>query len=109
MSVGLYKYDGDIGDKKSELVLSENIASQQFYEKYWKKAIDTLKIKYIQDGAEIDITKKNIALEELKLILNWAEKNIQGKDLEHIRTRIKNLQRVISIALKDDGDILYIF
>ena len=109
MSVGLYKYDGDIGDKKSELVLSENIASQQFYEKYWEKAIDAMKIKYIQDGAEIDITKKNIALEELKLILNWAEKNMQGKDLEHIRNRIENLQRVIPIALKDDRDILYIF
>ena len=29
MSVGLYKYDGDFYDRNSELVLSENIASEQ--------------------------------------------------------------------------------
>ena len=53
MSVGLYKYDGDFYDRNSELVLSENIASERFYNKYWEKAINELNVKYIQDGAEI--------------------------------------------------------
>ena len=33
MSVGLYKYEGNIYDENAKLVLSENIASQRFYEK----------------------------------------------------------------------------
>ena len=45
MAVGLYKYDGNISDRGSKLILSENIASQQFYEKYWEKAIKELNIK----------------------------------------------------------------
>ncbi len=84
MSVGLYKYDGDIGDKKSELVLSENIASQQFYESIGKRQL-IHEIKYIQDGAEIDITKKNIALEELNYI-KLGRKKYTGKRQETTQT-----------------------
>ena len=109
MSVGLYKYDGDINDRNSNLVLSENIASQQFYEKYWERATKELNIKYIQDGAEFNFSKKDIVMEELKLLLCWAEQNLQGKDLNYMKNRIKNLQKVIPIALNDETAILYIF
>lgn len=57
MSVGLFKYDGDIYEVNSEVILSENISSQSFYERYWEKAIEELGIKYIQDGSEFDNTK----------------------------------------------------
>ncbi len=109
MAVGLYKYDGNINDRDSKLILSENIASQQFYEKYWERAIDELKIKYIQDGAEFDITKKNIVLKELMLLLHWAEKNLQGEDLEYMKSRIENLQKIIPEAFDNEDTILYIF
>ena len=94
MSVGLYKYLGNIYDRNSKLILSENISSQQFYEKYWEKAIYEMKIKYVQDGAEFDISKKKIVLEELELLLNWAE---------------QNLQKVIMTELCNEKDIFYIF
>ncbi len=120
MAVGLYKYDGNINDRDSKLILSENIASQQFYEKYWERAIDELKInweraidelkiKYIQDGAEFDMTKKNIVLKELMLLLHWAEKNLQGEDLEYMKSRIENLQKIIPEAFDNEDTILYIF
>lgn len=108
MSVGLFKFDGDINDRNSNLLLSENISSQEFYEKHWEKAIRELGIKYIQDGAEFDITKKDQVLEELKKLLYWAEKNLQGKDLKYMGDRIKNLQKIIPEAL-DDKTTLYIF
>ena len=109
MAVGLYKYDGNFSDRGSKLILSENIASQQFYEKYWEKAIKELNIKYMQDGAEFDKTKKEIVLEELNLLLCWAEKNLQEKDLEYMKSRIENLQKVIPIAFDDENSMLYIF
>lgn len=109
MSVGLYKYDGDFNDKDSKLVLSENIASQRFYKEHWERAIKELKIKYVRDGAEFDFSKKDIVLEELKLLYHWAERNLQGKDLEYMKSRIKNLQKVIPVAFDDKGAILYIF
>ena len=109
MAVGLYKYDGDINDRDSKLILSENIASQQFYEKYWERAIKELNIKYMQDGAEFDFLKKDLVLEELKLLLCWAEKNLQGKDLEYMKSRIENLLKVIPGAFDDENSILYVF
>jgi len=109
MAVGLYQYDGDINDRNSKLILSENIASQQFYEKYWEVAIRELNIKYIQDGAEFDLSKKNEVLTELELLLDWTKKNLQGQDLEYMKSRIENLQKVISRALDDKKTTLYIF
>lgn len=109
MAVGLYKYDGNFNDRDSKLILSENIASQQFYEKYWEKAIEELNIKYIQDGAEFDLSKKGLVLQELEALLNWAKENLKGKDLDYMTSRIENLQEIIPTALKEEDSILYIF
>ena len=91
MSVGLYKYDGDI------------------YEKYWEKAIKELNIKHMQDGAEIHLDQKDAVMKELELLLSWAKENLHGKDLDHMKCRIENLQKIIPTALADKNDILYIF
>lgn len=109
MAVGLYKYGGDINDRNSKLILSENIASQQFYEKYWERAVKDLSIKYMQDGAEFDSSKKDMVLDELESLLHWAEKNLQEKDLEYMKSRVESLQKVVSIALEDENSILHIF
>lgn len=109
MSVGLYKYLGSINDRNSKLILSENIASQRFYEKYWEKAIKELKIKYIQDGTEFGISEKETVLKELDLLLRWANTNLKCEDLKYMKSRIENLQKVILIELNDENDILYIF
>ncbi len=109
MSVGLYKYNGDINDRDSKEIISEPISSQRFYNEYWEKAIKELNVKYIQDGAEFDKSKLIIVMKELKLLKDWALKNLDGKNLEYMSNRIEKLQKIIPIALQNDKDILYIF
>ena len=79
MSVGLYIYEGNIYDENAKLVLSENIASQRFYEKYWEKAIKELNIKFMQDGAEINFEQKDIVIKELGLLLSWAKEFVRER------------------------------
>jgi len=109
MSVGLYKYDGDIYDRDSKVLLSENIASQAFYEKFWKPAVIELGIKYMQDGGEFNKSNLNDVANELSLLLDWAEKNLSDRNLEYMTTRITNLQSVIPNAFDGDDTVLYIF
>ncbi len=45
MPIGLFRYNGDINDRNSELTLSENISTQDFYEEHWETAIHELGIK----------------------------------------------------------------
>ena len=109
MSVGLFRYNGDIYDDNSEVTLSVNISTEEFYLMYWEKARKELGIKYIQDGAEFDKSKLNYVLNELDLLNKWAKKNLTGKELEYMNERIENLQNVIPNAFIDDDTILYIF
>ncbi|MGC6768094.1 hypothetical protein ACYSNR_17355 [Enterococcus sp. LJL128] len=109
MSVGLFKYDGDIYNENSKVILSENISSESFYEKFWEKAIAELNIKYIQDGAEFNKTSLDIVLKELGLLKEWAIANLHGEDREYMRSRIENLEKVIPTAFTSEQDILYIF
>ena len=48
-------------------------------------------------------------MKELKLLKDWALKNLDGKNLEYMSNRIGKLQEIIPIALQNDDDILYIF
>ena len=36
-------------------------------------------------------------------------KNVEGKDLQYMKDRIENLQKVIPTAFDDENTILYIF
>ncbi|MBO1300808.1 MULTISPECIES: hypothetical protein [unclassified Enterococcus] len=109
MSVGLFKYDGDIYEENSEVILSENISSEPFYERYWEKAIKELGIKYIKDGAEFDHTKLGVVMEELDLLKSWAITNLQGENQEYMIARIEHLEKVIPSSFISEQDILYIF
>lgn len=109
MSVGLFRYNGDINDRNSELTLSENISTEEFYQKYWQKAVNELGIWIFQDGSEFNKSKLSDVLLELDLLKNWAIKNLTGTDLEYMKERIENLQKIIPNAFIDDDTILYIF
>ena len=109
MSVGLFKYDRDIYDENAVLLLSVNISSEEFYVKYWEKAIKELEIEYIHDGTELRKSQLDIILVELDSIMNWAIKNLIEKELEYMKDRIYDLKKVILEELIDDDVILYIF
>ncbi len=108
MSVGLYKYKGNIFDDTEE-VLSENIASQRMYDKYLEPAIKELNIYYFQDGAEIKKSNLDSVLSELELLIKWVMDNIEGDDLEYLLYRLQHIKKVILKSLEDDNDVLYIF
>lgn len=108
MSVGLYKYNGNIYDD-TEAVLSENIASQKMYEKYLEPAIKELNIHYFQDGAEIRKDDLNFVISELKLLIEWVTDNVQGDDLDYLLCRLQNVKKIIPKLLDSDDDVLHIF
>lgn len=108
MSVGLYKYDGNIYDDAKE-ILSENIASQRMYDKYLKPAIEQLDIYYFQDGAEIRKNNLESVMSELESLIRWVNNNIKGDDMEYLLGRLQNVKKVILESLENDDDVLYIF
>ncbi|MBT2284933.1 hypothetical protein MKY87_15355 [Paenibacillus sp. FSL R7-0198] len=109
MSIGLFRYNGDINDRNSELTLSENISTQDFYEEHWEKAIHELGITIIQDGSEINYSQLEAAIVELALLKEWSIKNLDGNDLEYMKGRIENLQKVLPNAFINEDTVLYIF
>lgn len=108
MSVGLYKYNGNIFDDAKE-ILSENIASQRMYDKYLEPAIEELNIYYFQDGAEIRKGNLDSVMSELELLIKWVTDNVEGDDLKYLLCRLKNIKKVILKSLENDDDVLYIF
>ena len=108
MSVGLYKYDGNIYDDANE-ILSENIASQKMYDTYFQPAIKELKILYFQDGAEIKKNNLNDVMSEIELLIQWVTSHVEENDKEYLLGRLYNMQEVIPKSLINDDDILYIF
>lgn len=108
MSIGLYKYNGNIFDDSKE-ILSENIASQRMYNKYLEPAIEKLNIYYFQDGAEIRKDNLDSVMSELELLIKWVMDNVEGDDLKYLLCRLQNIKKVIPKSLKNDNDILYIF
>ena len=108
MSIGLYKYDGNIYDDAKE-ILSENIASQRMYEEYLEPAIEQLGIYYFQDGAELRKNNLDSVMSELELLIKWVMDNVEGDDLEYLLCRLRNIRKVILKSLENKDDILYIF
>ena len=108
MSVGLYKYDGNIFEDAKE-VLSENVASQRMYDKYLQPAIKELSIFYFQDGSEIRKANLDLVMDEIELLIKWVASHVEGDDKEYLLNRLKNMKEVISNSLENDEDVLYIF
>ena len=108
MSVGLYKYDGNIFEDAKE-VLSENVASQRMYDKYLQPAIKELSIFYFQDGSEIRKANLDLVMDEIELLMKWVASHVEGDDKEYLLNRLKNMKEVISNSLENDEDVLYIF
>ncbi len=108
MSVGLYKYNGNIYEDAEE-ILSESIASQRIYDKYLESAIEELNIHYFQDGAEIRKSNLDSVMSELELLLKWVKYNVEGDDLEYLLCRLRKIKEVIPKSLENDDDVLYIF
>lgn len=109
MSVGLYRYNGDIEDRNCELTLSENIATQEFYDEYWEAAIHELGIALIRDGFKIYFHQLETAVVELVRLREWAEEHLNGNELDYMTGRIENVQDILPSAFISESTVLYIF
>ena len=101
MSVGLYRYSGDINDKNTELIFSENISSEVFYQRYWVKAICESKVKLFKDGCDFDVGDLNIIMSELNALGAWATENLSGIDLKYMSERIISLPMHLRLTKRD--------
>lgn len=109
MSVGLYRYNGDMEDRNSELTLSENIATQEFYDEYWEAAIHELGIILIWDGSKIYFHQLEAAVVKLKRLSEWAKEHLNGSELDYMTGRIENLLDILPGVFISKSTILYIF
>ena len=109
MSVGLFKYDGDLYDRNSKEILSEPVASERMYMKYLGPAIEELNIQYFYDGAWLRKCNLDSIMSELDMLIQWVEVHVEGIDREYFLERLENMKVVIPRELENDDDILYIF
>ncbi len=109
MSVGLFRLDGNIKDKKSNIIYSENVASEAFYTKVWAKAVSDLKIKIFKDGSDFLPDQVNEVLDELHLLLNWCNDNLVGVDHNKMQRVLINLMKRIPEEAPNSDEPFYIF
>lgn len=109
MSVGLYKYSGDIEDDNSTVLLSEPIASQRIYDQYFTAAISELGILYFQDGAEIRFENLERVLLEIQLLMEWIQNKVNGEEKQFLLERLVRIKSVVADSLRTKADILYVF
>lgn len=104
-------YDGDINGRNSELILNENIDTQEFYNRYWEKAIEELNLEFlsqIEYGLEFGIEELPMVIKELNEVLKWSDNNLEQTDNNLIRLRIELLFEKLPEAFVDLNNIVYI-
>lgn len=109
MSVGLFKFDGNIYDDKTKLILSKNIASESKYYEYLDVAITELNIMKFKDGAEIRKNDLSTVLCEIDSLIQWVKYNVIGYDLEYFLDRLNDIREILPTYLQDEDDVIYIF
>ncbi len=107
MLIEICKYDKGI--MYGELLMNKRISTEELYYKYLAPAIKELNIQYFRNDGEIRKCNQEAAMRELELLIEWVEKHVEGKDLDYLQSRLRNVQKVIPESLQEEDDILYIF
>lgn len=105
MSVALNRKEGQDGD----IDFSIPIATTRFFVQYWDAAIEELGLKLIQENAYFGKDKLKDVLRELALLKEWAVKNLEGKELDYMKSRVEDLEKGIPSAFTREDTILYIY
>lgn len=109
MLIEICKYDRDWNDFYAEVIMNKIISTEELYYKYLDPAIKELGIQYFRNDGEIRKCNQEAAMREIELLIEWVEKHVEGEDLEYLKPRLQNVQKIIPEALQEENDILYIF
>ena len=96
-------------NKDGTIDLSISIATTQFYNQYWERAIKETGIEIFRENNSFKRSQLEKVIEELKILKIWAEKNLAGKELEYMKGRIDNLIDTIPQVFDRCDTVLYIY
>ena len=97
------------GNPDGSIDLVINIATTQFFNKFWERAIKETEAKICKENGQFRKDQLNEVLQELELIKNWAEVNLSGTDLEYMKGRAEELINTIPTAFDKENTVLYIY
>lgn len=97
------------GNPDGSIDLMISIATTQFFNEYWEKAIKDGNIKIFKENNHFDKSQLKEVLDELEIIKKWAETNLEGIELEYMKGRVENLIDRLPKAFNRDNTILYIY
>lgn len=97
------------GNPDGSIDLVINIATTQFFNKFWERAIKETEAKIFKENSQFRKDQLNEVLQELELIKNWAEVNLSGTDLEYMKGRAEELINTIPTAFDKENTVLYIY
>ncbi|MFD1886478.1 hypothetical protein [Paenibacillus wenxiniae] len=104
MSVSVFRMNEN---DSFELGFEIPVAREEFFTKFWQPAIDELGITRIRNGVELRKEHVQSTLYELEQLRNWAESNLQHKDLNYMISRIELLIQELPVAFKTDDTRLW--
>ena len=107
MLIEICKYER--GNMYGKLLMNKIISTEELYYKYLDPAIKELGIQYFRNDGEIRKCNQETAMREIELLIEWVENHVEGEELEYLKPRLQNVQKIIPEALQEDDDILYIF
>lgn len=97
------------GNLDGSIDLTINIATTQFFNEFWERAIKEKNVKIFRENGHFEKSQLDEVLDELEAIKKWAETNLAGTQQEYMKERIENLIDSIPKAFNKDDTILYIY
>lgn len=97
------------GKPDGSIDLTINIATTQFFNDYWEKAIEETNAKIFKENGSFGKAQISAVLYELENIKKWAEKNLTGINFIYMNERIEELLEQIPKAFDKEETILYIY
>lgn len=97
------------GNLDGTIDLTISIATTDFFNTYWEKAIKDTNVKIFKENSCFKKSQIEDVLKELEAIKNWALQNLTERELEYMQERIKNLIESIPEAFDKDDTVLYIY
>lgn len=108
MSVGLFKFSGDIHDDDSKIISSLSVSGESVYWKYWDKAVRDCNIKFFKYDGEFYFENKDEVMDELQRIYVWAKNNTEGKDGKYMLACVEYLMENLPAEFEKEPGIFYI-